>query len=208
MRKVLMLTAVLTAIATPTASHAQDSKWILGLRLGYAPSMGDAMQGQSMKDAMPSQIPIQLDALYRLTPEWALGAYLSYGFGQLSSAEANACDVAGVDCSMSAMRFGVEATYTFTQASPQFVPWLGFGTGVETVSEKVAVSGASMSQDTTGWEFLNLQIGGDYKASPTFAIGPYLQYSIGQYSSVEGSSIQNTATHEWFNIGIRGKFDL
>ena len=45
MRKVLMLGAVLAAIVIPTASHAQDSKWILGLRLGYAPSMGDAMQG-------------------------------------------------------------------------------------------------------------------------------------------------------------------
>ncbi len=208
MRKVLMLGAVLAAIVIPTAPHAQDSKWILGLRLGYAPAMGDAMQGQSMKDAMPSQVPIQLDALYKLTSEWALGAYLSYGFGQLSSAEADACDAMGVDCSMSSVRVGIEATYAFTTASPTFVPWLGFGTGYEAVSETVAVSGVSASQDTSGWEFLNLQVGGDWKVSPSFAMGPYLQYSIGQYSSIGGNSIPNTATHEWFNVGIRGKFDL
>jgi outer membrane protein W len=208
MRKVFMLVAVLAAIVIPTASQAQDSKWILGFRLGYAPAMGDAMQGQSMKDAMPSQIPIQLDALYKFTPEWAAGMYFSYGFGQLSSTEADACDAMGVDCSMSSVRVGVEGTYTFTTASPTFVPWIGAGFGYEAVSETVAVSGVSASQDTSGWEFLNLQLGGDWKVSPSFAIGPYVMYSIGQYSSIGGNSIPETATHEWLNVGVRGKFDL
>ncbi len=161
-----------------------------------------------MKDAMPSQIPLQFDAMYKFTPEWAAGVYLSYGFGQLSSNEADACDAAGVSCSMSSVRFGVQGTYTFTQASPTFVPWLGAGFGYEGVSEKVAMSGVSASQDTSGWEFLNLQVGGDWKLTPGFAMGPYVMYSIGQYSSIGGTSISNTATHEWLNIGLRGKFDL
>ncbi len=208
MRKLFMLGAVLAAIVFPSASLAQDTKWILGLRLGYGSAMGDAMQGQAMKDAMPSQIPVQLDALYKFTPEWAAGVYLSYGFGQLSSAEADACDAMGVDCSMSSVRVGLEGTYTFTQASPTFVPWVGAGIGYEAVSETVAVSGVTASQDSGGFEFLNLQVGGDWKVSPAFALGPYLMYSIGQYSTIGGNDIQNTATHEWFNIGIRGKFDL
>jgi outer membrane protein W len=191
----------------PAASQAQDSKWILGFRLGYAPAMGDATGDQQMKDAIPSQIPLQLDVLYKFTPEWAAGVYLSYGFGQLSSAEADACDALGVDCSMSTLRLGVQGTYTFVTAN-QFVPWLGLGFGYEGATEKAVLNGASASQSTDGWEFLNLQVGGDYKVNPKFAIGPYVMLQVGQYSSIEGNSISNKGTHEWLNVGIRGKFDL
>ena len=208
MRKLIVLGAVLAAIVVPAASQAQDaSKWILAFRLGYAPAMGDAMSGQQMKDAIPSQVPLQLDVLYKFTPEFAAGAYLSYGFGQLSSAESDACNAAGVDCSMSTLRLGVEGTYTFITAN-QFVPWLGLGFGYEGVTEKVALGGASASQNTDGWEFLNLQVGGDYKVNPKFAIGPYVMLQVGQYSSIEGNSISNKGTHEWLNVGVRGKFDL
>ncbi len=204
MRKLLMV-AVLAALAIPTASHAQFQ---LGLRLGYAPAMGDAAKDAPLKDGIKSQIPIQIDAMYKITPEWAAGLYFSYGFGQVGSAEQDSCDAFGVDCSMTVMRFGAQGTYTFTKVSPSFVPWAGLGIGYEALTEKVALGGASVSQDITGWEFLNLQVGGDYKVSPAFAFGPYIMYSIGQFSSVEGNSITDKAMHEWFNIGIRGKFDL
>ncbi len=207
MRKLLM--AAIVALAIPTASHAQ---FTLGLRLGYAPAMGDYMKDAPMKDGVKSQIPIQLDAMYRITPEWAAGAYFSYGFAQLNSDYSASCDAAGVSCSATSMRLGVQGTYTFTTVSPTFVPWAGAGIGYEIASEKVDLGGISASQDTSGWEFLNLQVGGDYKVNPKFAVGPYIMYSIGQYSSIEGTSVKDvyggTAMHEWFNIGVRGKFDL
>ena len=55
---------------------------------------------------------------------------------------------------------------------------------------------------------LNLQVGGDFKVNPQFAVGPYAQLSIGQYSSQEGSSIPDKGMHEWIGFGVRGKFDL
>ncbi len=205
MRKLLMVGAVLAAVAVPTTSHAQ---FTLGLRVGYAPAMGDGAKDQPMKDVVKSQIPIQLDAMYRITPEWSAGLYYSYGFGQLNSDLSSACDAAGYSCSLSAMRFGAQGTYTFTTASPTFVPWAGLGIGYESMTQKVELGGQSVSQDVSGWEFLNLQVGGDFKVSPQFAVGPYVMYSIGQYSSVEGNSITDKAMHEWLNFGVRGKFDL
>lgn len=204
MRKLLTL-AVAMALALPTASRAQFS---LGARLGFAPAMGDAMKGAPMSDGAKSQIPIQLDALYKFTPEFAAGLYFSYGFVQLASAVTNDCNASGVSCSASVTRLGVEATYSFTTVSPTFVPWAGAGIGYEWLTEKDSFGGVSVSADATGFEFLNLQVGGDYKVSNQFFVGPYIMLTVGQYSEVAGNSIPDKAVHEWLGFGIRGKFDL
>ncbi len=205
MRKLLMIGAIAIGVVLPTASRAQ---FTLGARLGYAPAMGDFQKNDPLKDSVKSQIPIQVDGLYRFTPQFAAGLYFSYGIGQLSSDMNDACDAFNVDCSVSTMRFGVQGTYSLTNVSPTFVPWLGAGIGFEWLSLTTSAGGFSASSDTTGFEFLNLQAGGDYKVSESFAIGPYVLFSMGQYSSVEGTSIPEKGTHEWLHFGIRGKFDL
>jgi len=202
MRKLLMIAAL--AILPLTA----QAQFTLGARVGYAPAMGDADGSVSMSDYVKSQIPLQLDLMYRVTPEVAVGGYLSYGFGQLPSDQADACDAAGLDCSATNLRLGVQATYAFTKVSPQFVPWLGAGLGLEWASQEVSFGGGSATQDVTGFEFLNLQVGGDYKVSDQFSVGPYFMMSLGQYSSVEGNDIPEKGMHEWLNFGLRGKFDL
>ncbi len=211
MRKLLMVGAVVAAVAIPTASHAQ---FTLGLRLGYAPAMGDMAKSADgstswkMSDFVGSQIPLQFDAMYRFTPEWAAGLYFSYGFGQVTGTAKDLCNSLGEDCSASAMRFGVQGTYTFTTVSPTFVPWAGLGIGYETVTLKESIGGASGTTDFSGWEYLNLQLGGDYKVNPKFAVGPYVMFSLNQFSNIEGNSIPEKSMHEWFHIGLRGKFDL
>ena len=204
MRKLVMLGSLI-ALLVPTASHAQFQ---LGLRLGFAPAAGDAAKDEPLKDVISSQIPIQLDAMYKITPDLSAGLYFSYGIVQLSSDEKDACDAFGVSCSASNTRLGIQAAYAFNQVSPQFVPWAGVGLGYEWLTEKIALGGVSASQTATGFEFLNLQVGGDYKVNPKFAVGPYAQLSIGQYSEVESESITDKGVHEWFGFGVRGKFDL
>ncbi len=209
MRKLFMLGAVLAATLLPAASHAQNANLSLGVRLGYGMATGDvagdgAGSTIAMSDWVKGQVPVQLDAMYRFTPEWALGLYFSYGFGQLSSTVSNQC----TDCSASDTRFGVQATYSFVTASPGFVPWLGLGLGYEW--NKIDENGVSAT--FKGMEFLNLQLGGDYKVNPTFAIGPYVMYSFGQYSSgdIAGTTgdVVEKKMHGWFDVGLRGKFDL
>lgn len=223
MRKLLML-AVAAALVLPTASHAQ---FTFGARLGFAPAMGDAAKEQStgqamkMSDGMKSQVPIQLEGGYKLTNEFSLGLYFSYGFGQVGGALSSDCSAAGQSCSAHDTRFGVQALYSFTQVNPQFVPWVGAGIGYEWGTWE-ATGGGQPSQSFTfkGWELLNLQLGGDYLMSPQFSIGPYVMLSLAQYSDVEatqgGLTVSGSLSdlgfdktvHTWLSFGVRGKFDL
>ena len=82
MRKLLTCLFAVAALSAPAAAHAQIS---LGLRLAYAPSFGDAVEDGELSDGVRSQIPVQVDAMYRLNPSVSLGGYFSYGFGQVGN---------------------------------------------------------------------------------------------------------------------------
>jgi hypothetical protein len=219
MRKLFVLAAL---ALLPLAAQAQFN---LGLRLGYAPAMGDAMEDAKLSDVIKSQIPIQVDAMYTVAPDLAVGAYLSYGFGQVDFD--GLCDLGGVDCSGRSTRLGLQAAYTFSNASPTFLPWVGAGFGYEWASLTAEAGGLKAEQKASGFEFLNLQAGGEYRVNEKFSIGPYLQFSIAQYSELETSipmvddttgeylgsvttsgSIEDKGLHQWFGFGVRGKFAL
>jgi hypothetical protein len=219
MRKLLVL-AVTLVLSLPTASRAQ---FMVGARLGYAPALGDAAKDATtgaalkMSDGVKSQIPLQLDAAYKVTKEVAVGAYFSYGIGQVGSAFKDSCAASGQSCSASSTRLGVQALYTFSGVNPQFVPWAGVGLGYEWGTYK-GTGGGQPDESFTfkGWEFLNLQVGGDFPLGPQLSVGPYVMLSIAQYSDAEitsggttfSGSISKKAVHEWLGFGIRGKFDL
>jgi len=216
MKKLFMLGVVAAALLVPAASRAQ---FTLGARVGYAPAMGDAAKDEKLSDGVKSQIPIQLDAAYKVTPDIAVGAYFAYGIGQIGSAVSDVCDISGIDCSARVLRFGVQGLYSFNAVSKQFVPWAGLGAGYEIGSLEVSGGGATAKTTYRGFEFLNLQGGADYKVSEQFSVGPYVMLSIGQYSKakIENSvdpgldfdgDIPDKAMHEWLGFGVRGKFDL
>jgi autotransporter-like protein len=203
MRKLLMVAAL---ALVPVVSQAQ---FVVGARLGYGSGLGDvAGNGATtlaMSDWVKSQIPLQLDALYKVTPEVAVGAYFSYGFAQTGIAE---CDLSGADCSAKDTRVGVQAVYTFNNSSPTLVPWLGVNVGYEWNT----ISTGGVDATFKGMEWLGLQAGGDFKVNEQFSVGPYVQLSLGQYSSgeVAGTSgdVVDTTAHQWLGFGVRGKFDL
>jgi hypothetical protein len=218
MRKLLMLGSLM-ALLVPLASRAQ---WSLGLRVGYAPAMGDAAKDQALEEGVKSQIPIQVDAAYRITKDVAVGGYFAYGIGQTGSAEGT-CDLDGVDCSANVVRLGVQGSYTFNQLKAALVPWAGVGFGYERRSLEASGGGVKQTTCYRGFELLNLQVGGDYKVTEDLAVGPYLQLSLGQYSRSKredgvlpalsyggeyGSEIEEKAMHQWVGFGIRGKYDL
>lgn len=215
MRKLMTLTVAALLLA-PAASRAQVA---LGARLGYAFGMGD-VAGDSggslqMSDWTKSQVPLQVEALFKATPQLAIGPYFSYGWAQAGGdLKDGVCDAPGIDCSARIMRLGVEAIYTVPQQG-QFVPWFGAGLGYEWSKVHAEGGGLSGDADFSGLEFLNLQGGGDFKVSPTFRVGPFVQLSFVQYSNADWSGdfgdlndIPSKKVHEWFQIGVRGSFDL
>ena len=135
------------------------------------------------------------------------GGYFSYGLGQV---DYPACDAPGTSCSGSDLRLGLQATFTFANAA-KFNPWFGLGFGWEKASDTREGPGYTYDFSYSGLEFLNLQVGGDFKVTEKFAVGPYAMITFGSYSTMEQNGVSadmNSATHEWYGFGVRGKFDL
>jgi hypothetical protein len=209
MRKLLMIGAVTAALLLPAASHAQ---FTLGARVGYGFGLGDVADTTTgpleMSDWNEGQVPIQLDALFRLSPQLALGAYASYGF----AVTGDVCDELGADCDGSGVtRVGLQAIYTLATTGT-LAPWFGVGAGYEWNTLDDGFNDVTYK----GWEYLNLQAGGDFRVGQQFWVGPYVMFSLGQYSDVESEGVSgifdeeiaDEAMHQWLSFGLRGKFDL
>ena len=180
-----------------------ERKIRLGLRLGYALPMGSAVEGGKMSEEVSGQIPIWLDAGYMVTPNVLIGLYGQYGFVSLKQS----CD----GCSAHDIRFGVQGQYHFSPAE-SVDPWLGLGVGYEILGFSQSAQGQTVDISFKGFEFLNLQGGADFKVGNAFSVGPFLSFSLGQYSKAsandQSADIDKTALHQWLTFGAKGTFGL
>ena len=213
MRKVLgvVIVVALLAAGTAQAQGTPASGISLAARVGYGIPMGDADATISQSDTVSGMVPLQLDATYRFNPNWQFGLYFQYGFatiGDLFCTSGGA--LVGVSCSGSNVRFGAEVMYTF--ASQGFSPWIGLGLGYEWQNVTAEAGGVSVDVQLSGFEYLNLQLGGDWRLSPNFKMGPFVSFSFASYDSISAAgvsgSIASTATHEWLQLGLKGTFDF
>jgi hypothetical protein len=185
-----------------------------GARLGYALPFGNTNGTEKLSDGFSGAIPIVLEAGYRLNPNITLGALFQYGFAQVKDNNTTGCGGA-VDCSGHIIRLGIEGIYNFNLDSV-LTPWVGLGVGYEWMGISLSSGGQSGSLTAKGLEFLTLHVGGDYRMSSQLALGPFLSFSLAQYSSATleagGTSMSMDLTdkkmHEWLQIGVRGKFGI
>jgi outer membrane protein W len=209
------IAVALTVFATP--ARAADEGFQLALRAGYAIPLGDAVGGtpsQPLSDSVKGAIPLQLDVGYRFAKNWFVGGYFQYAFGMLNKDAGKTfaiCDTGGNSCSSYDLRFGIEGAYNFMPGQ-DWQPWVGLGVGYEIAHISATVGGASDDFEAKGWEFANVQLGVDYMVSPMFSVGPYVMFSIGQYSTTStagvSTDITNKGTHEWLSFGLKGTFNL
>jgi outer membrane protein W len=232
----IMVSAFVCSIASVASAQAgKPSGLALGLRLGYSLPMGKegevvlpgatASGSGNLSDDFKGRIPIWIDAGYRINPQIYVGAFFQYGFLSVNT-DRNAACTQGIDCSTHDIQVGANLHYHILPDS-SFDPWLGAGLGYEWVSLSakgtVTVPGlGSLSSDQSllvkGFQFLNLQAGGDFKATPDFGVGPFISFSMGQYSSYSmtdnttsqsvSGDLQNKGMHEWLTFGVRGQFNL
>ncbi|HWZ92632.1 MAG TPA: outer membrane beta-barrel protein [Polyangiaceae bacterium] len=209
-----LVAGVLVFAATGSA-FAQDGKFKLGLRLGYAVPSGKVtgdttvggvtVSGEKLSDSISGQVPIWLDAGYMVTPNILVGLYGQYGFASVKN-----CD-AGASCSAHDIRFGVQGQYHI-MPDESVDPWLGVGFGYESLGVSESEGALSIDGSITGWEFLNLQGGVDFQVANAFTVGPFLSFSLDQFSSVKSggnsADINNTALHEWITFGAKGTFGI
>jgi hypothetical protein len=125
-------------------------------------------------DASMTTAPV---AVLRLNPNLLIGGYFQYGFGLLNNSSAGVgqvgCNSSGVSCSANDLMFGVQAHYHFMPGGT-FDPWGGIGVGYEIANASASANGQSVSVAFSGFQFVNLQVGGDYKAMPNLGIGPFV----------------------------------
>jgi len=179
-------------------------------------------------DVVKGMIPIWLDVGYRINPALYVGAFFQYGFGLVNkdSADAAICNQ-GVSCSARDISFGANLHYHLLPDGP-LDPWVGAGLGYEffTASESGTITIASRRLDVDasatlkGFQFLVLEAGGDYKATPALAVGPFVNFALGKYTTWSSSStsngtsadrhgdLQDTGLHEWLTFGLRGQYNL
>ncbi len=219
MKKLIAGLLAVAAIAIASPARADDTGFSFGLRAGYGLGMGDAVSGSALSDGISGTIPLWLDVNYRFTKNISAGAYFQYGLAFVNSnldlGGGATCSTSGISCSASQMRFGIEGFYNF-MPDATFAPWVGLNVGYEIASMKAEAGGVSQTVNFKGFEFVGLQVGGDYKVSPAFSIGPFLTFNLGQYSTMTISqtgqpdqepTIQ-TAMHEWLQFGVKGTFNL
>jgi outer membrane protein W len=193
-----------------------------GARVAYSIPLGNVTgdPGASLSNIVSNRIPLELELGYRVNPALMIGAYFTYAVVSINTGQAygGACSGGGVSCSANDVEVGAQLHYHLLP-DRKFDPWLGIGAGYEIISFNATVgSTTELAGNDNGFTFLNLQVGGDIKATPAFAIAPVLSFSLGQYGScslsgaaVGGSgncTIPQQSMHEWFTFGVRGAYDL
>ncbi|MFI5298321.1 MAG: outer membrane beta-barrel protein [Polyangiales bacterium] len=217
---VVCATAALASvcIAPPCRADADGPRGFeVGLRLGYSKSAGsisapsgDPTSNQSdLSSYISSAYPIWVDLGYRVNGHFMVGGYLSLGVGSASNCDTQA------SCSVSQTTLGVQGQYHFTP-SADVDPWIGLGIGWESFKFSETFSApvdgvGGVTSTVTGPVFVLAQAGVDWKVMSNLGLGPFVAASVGRYTStsdgIQSQSIDQTALHEWFTIGVRGAFD-
>jgi hypothetical protein len=210
-----------TALAQEAAPAQSRGAIEIGLRLGVGFPLGhEGATAGTTDDKLSSDlkaiIPIAIDAGYRINPNVYVGALFQYGFGIVATDNNPTCSSgSGISCSGSDVRLGVDLHFHFAPGQ-SFDPWLGVGAGYEWLSLDASANGVDAGATATGFEFGNVQLGGDIAVAPNFAIGPFVSLSFGEFGDVSfnqgGSSMDMTITsksfHEWLEFGVRGVYDI
>jgi opacity protein-like surface antigen len=190
---------------------ASDSGISLGLRAGYGVPLGTATGvtgAPNISSSIAGTIPLWADVGYRFASNWYIGGFFQYGIGILAS---NVC-ATGTSCTNYDMRFGLNAHYHFMPGQ-MLDPWVGIGAGYEILSTTVTPTGGTgVTSNVRGFEFGNAQVGLDWMATPSLGVGPFVAFTVAQYTDASvgsvSASITNKSIHEWLLFGLRGVFNI
>ncbi len=194
----------------PPPTGATLSAWLgFGVPTGKFSNEGDG----DVRDVVSSSVPIGFGAYYRFNPNFRLG-----GFFEIAPLSIDDSACGGASCDGVSYRFGVEGQYHFTPHQRADV-WLGLGLGYESTNLHAEffdpASNTVFLANTkfTGLLFPRIIGGVDFAVSPRFTLGPYASWTGGQYDHVDddvlgSAGIHDKSYHGWFELGIRGNFNM
>jgi hypothetical protein len=192
----------------PTARGLQGA-----LRSGLIIPWGDATDapGDALGDRASWQVPLFLDAGFKINKPIWIGVYAGLGFGVAASDENadTACSSDDASCSVLSLQLGLQAQYQFG-ASETYNPWVSYGAGYEFVQQSISLGDYQESTSASGITYARLGAGLDYRGD--VGLGPYVEASAGQFAAstteidddrVYDGPIDGAAWHGWFMFGVR-----
>ncbi|HXJ23531.1 MAG TPA: outer membrane beta-barrel protein [Polyangia bacterium] len=213
--RALGLTGLLLFSASVAQAAPNRTGVDMGVRIGYAVPFGDLDGSRgSLAGWVSGAVPVLIEAGYRFDQHVTVGPYFQFAFAQVKDNTNTGCGN-NSDCSGWIVRAGVQGLYHLDVASV-IVPWFGLGLGYEWTSYSGTIGNVGFSGNASGWEFVNLQVGGDFPLQQGMAVGPFIGFSIARYGSISGSlgnltaspDVSNPALHEWLQFGARFVFSL
>lgn len=193
-----------------------------GLRFGYAFPMGGigtltGGQSLSLSSSYNGLIPIWFEAGYRISKRITVGLVFVYSFPSLVCGTEGGLDY---ECSGSNVRLGLQGQYELSPLDlgpvKKTIPWFGLGVGYEWASAEFIGGGLVTNYSLSGLEFVNLQGGVNVPLFAALTAGPFLSFSLGQYSSrtrelstPDGRNFDDSSPlHMWLTLGIKGEYTL
>lgn len=178
------------------------------LRTGVALPWGRASEdaGDELSARTGLQLPVVIDAGFKLNKPLFLGVYGGVGFG---SGAVRTCSAENFDCSAVSYQLGVQAQYHFGASEP-INPWLGYGLGYEILTQSLGTADYSESQTSSGVTFAKLGLGVDFRGF--VGLGPFLEVSAGRFTrastsvddaEVHDGPVDDAAWHGFFSAGVR-----
>jgi hypothetical protein len=192
----------------------------MDVRTGYSIPMGqtgvgvfDANTNTStklrMSDVTSTQIPFIVDIGAKVIPQLFLGGYFGLAFGGEAGQVKAQCEANGGACISVGVDIGIEAQYHFLPAG-SVNPWIGDGIGFESLSVSSGESNSDNNVTLGGFQWGRLMTGVDFRLNRTFGVGPFVDLSFGNYSSIKTGSVSTdispSSTHEWLTLGARFVF--
>jgi len=210
--RVVACLVVLTSLAFGRVASAQQVPkervgFQMALRTGYAIPMGDASEDVELSDGVTGQVPLFIEIGGKISSNVFIGGYFGLAFGGGKNCDdADSCVAVGV-------RLGPELQYHFTPAG-SVNPWIGYGIGIESLAIAAETNGQETTTSLSGFEYARLSGGVDFRLSRVFGIGPFVDFSIGEYTRFEfdtpvfdaDGDIEDGAAHQWLTLGVRGVF--
>ncbi|HEU5073793.1 MAG TPA: hypothetical protein VFU02_06465 [Polyangiaceae bacterium] len=185
--------------------------------------MGDATaaRGDTLAARYSYQLPLVFDIGSKVTPPVHVGGYAGFAWGAEGSADAveEYCDdddgdlSNDISCSTYAYKAGLQAQYHLAP-SARYNPWLGYGAGVELVSQSLNDSTRRFEERTlsTALTLAKVDLGVDFRSRSGVGMGLYSEASVGRFvhsrTEINGDAtyvgkVEDPAWHVWLGAGLR-----
>jgi hypothetical protein len=214
--RALILAAAACALLAPSVTKAQ---LVLGGQAGVGFPVGDVEQDAPFKEAVAHAFPVELRAMWHLSPELSGGLQGGFGYATAADERDGLCRDTGADCTQHLWRIAARGEYSFP--GERVFPYLAGTLGWEWLVERWEVSSGNWEQATVGGPLVGAEAGLDIPHLERLRGGVFVGLSLGQYRSrwVKGEvpafgeyqdagEVADPAVHGLVTLGLRGSFSL